>query len=73
MGFLGGNNDSEADRLAEEELRANKANLETKKQSLYQSRLDIIKGQGEQTWTANREPKKPPKEKRSPYAPFKGF
>lgn len=52
MGFLGGDNEpSRAEEIADEELRANQAELETKKQNLYQTRLDIIKGQGAENWT----------------------
>jgi hypothetical protein len=58
MGFFGGGNknDDHYDRvveLQEEQIRTNKAELEAKKQNLYQTRLDIIKGQGAQIWTPN--------------------
>jgi hypothetical protein len=35
------------------EIRGNALELETKKQNLYRTRLDIIKGQGGQQWTPN--------------------
>lgn len=56
MGFLGGDNDpnSGTNDLLDEELKFNKSELEAKKQSLYQTRLDIIKGQGQQVWTPDR-------------------
>ncbi len=61
MGFLGGDNDepSRGEQLADEQLRMNKAELEAKKQSLYQTRLDIIKGQGGETWKADRNARAP--------------
>jgi hypothetical protein len=64
MGFFGGDNDSQpsqAEQLAEEQLQMNKAELENKKQSLYQTRLDIIKGQGGQTWTPDMNKRAPTK------------
>lgn len=55
MGFLGGDNEpSRGEQIADEQLQENKAELEAKKQSLYQTRLDIIKGQGSQTWEPNK-------------------
>ena len=59
MGFFGGDNDrsnqpSESERLAAQQIQENRAELETKKRSLYQTRLDIIKGQGAPIWTPNR-------------------
>ena len=62
MGFFGGDNDpgpSQADQIATEQLNQNKAELEAKKQNLYQTRLDIIKGQGAQQWTPNRNQQAP--------------
>jgi hypothetical protein len=60
MGFLGGDNEpSRGEQLADEQLQMNKAELEAKKESLYQTRLDIIKGQGAQQW-------EPDKNKRAP-------
>jgi hypothetical protein len=64
MGFFGGDNDrepSEAETLAQEQLETNKAELEAKKQSLYQSRLDIIKGQGKEQWTPDMNKRAPVK------------
>lgn len=52
MGFLGGDNEpSRGDELADQQIRANQAELENKRQSLYKTRLDIIKGQGKENWT----------------------
>lgn len=52
MGFLGGggggNND--ATNAINQQIDENNAELEAKKQNLYQTRLDIIKGQGSQTF-----------------------
>jgi|HubBroStandDraft_6_1064221.scaffolds.fasta_scaffold22339_5 hypothetical protein len=62
MGFFGGGGNDQYDRVAElqeEQIRNNKAELEAKKQSLYQTRLDIIKGQGAQSWTPNMGTKAP--------------
>jgi|HubBroStandDraft_1064217.scaffolds.fasta_scaffold412131_1 hypothetical protein len=55
MGFLGGDNEpSRGEEIADQQLQENKAELEAKKQSLYQTRLDIIKGQGSQSWEPNK-------------------
>ena len=53
MGFFGGGGggDSQADNALNEQITENKAELDAKKQSLYQTRLDIIKGQGTQSFT----------------------
>lgn len=64
MGFFGGDNDNgptHAEQLADEQLQMNKAELETKKQNLYQTRLDIIKGQGGESWTPDRNKRAPTK------------
>lgn len=52
MGFLsgGGGGDSRADSEIDQQITQNKAELDAKKQSLYQTRLDIIKGQGTQSF-----------------------
>ncbi len=58
MGFLGGDNDNEptrADELVQEQLESNKAEIESKRNRLYQARLGIIKGQGTQQWTPQKE------------------
>lgn len=60
MGFLGGDN-SQAEDLANQQLALNKAELEAKKQNLYQTRLDIIKGQGGEIWTPDRNKRAPTK------------
>lgn len=55
MGFLGGDNEpSTGERLIDEEIANSKAETEAKKQSLYATRLDIIKGQGSEKWAADR-------------------
>lgn len=74
MGFLGGDNDepSRGEQLAEEQLQMNKAELEAKKQSLYQTRLDIIKGQGGETWSADRNKRAPTQGGRAGGFPFGG-
>lgn len=53
MGFLGGDNESndEGNALLNEQIQTNRAELEAKRQNLYQTRLDIIKGQGAENWT----------------------
>jgi len=56
MGFLGGDNEqTPGSALADEQIRQNQAELELKKQSLYEQRLGIIKGQGGEQWHANRD------------------
>lgn len=64
MGFFGGDDDSspgqsQADELASEQLMQNKAELEAKKQNLYETRIDIIKGQGGQSWVPDRTTRAP--------------
>jgi hypothetical protein len=55
MGFMSDNQEiSESEALMNEQIRNNKVELEAKKQSLFQTRLDIIKGQGGQLWHADR-------------------
>jgi|HubBroStandDraft_2_1064218.scaffolds.fasta_scaffold469825_2 hypothetical protein len=56
MGFFDDNEGNGADALLDQQLRESQAELEAKKQSLYQTRLDIIKGQGGQNWSPNYEP-----------------
>ena len=50
-----GGNDDYSDQL-EQQNRQAMAEIEQKKQSLYQTRLDIIKGQGQQSWTPRPNP-----------------
>ncbi|MGC2661799.1 MAG: hypothetical protein WA324_27895, partial [Bryobacteraceae bacterium] len=57
MGFFGGGGNSGAqegrsasDELIDREFKKNQADIEAKKKSLYQQRLDIIKSQGNQDW-----------------------
>lgn len=45
-----GDNDDYSDQLAESS-RQTTADIESKKKSLFQTRLDIIKGGGQQSWT----------------------
>lgn len=40
--------------LQEQQINTNKIELENKKRSLFQTKLDIIKGQGAQQWTPNK-------------------
>lgn len=58
MGFFGGGGNSgaqsESDKLITETWKQNQAEIEQKKKSLYQERLDIIKSQGGQQWTPRR-------------------
>jgi hypothetical protein len=59
MGFFGGGGNgggqrSESDGLIDQQFKQNQAELEQKRKNLYQERLDIIKGQGGQTWTPKR-------------------
>lgn len=60
-GNSGAQEPSETDKLIQKQYAENQAEIERKKKDLYQQRLDIIKGQGGQSWTPNREPpnKKP--------------
>jgi hypothetical protein len=52
MGFFGGDDDqSESERLMQEQIQQNKEELELKRKNLYEERLEIIKGQGGQSWT----------------------
>ena len=62
MGFFAGGGNSgaqDAERnasnaLIDQQFRQNQAEIETKKKDLYQQRLDIIKSQGNQSWTPKR-------------------
>lgn len=60
MGFFGGNGNSgaqqtsQADALMAEQFKQNQAELEQKKKSIYEQRLDIIKSQGQQSWHPKR-------------------
>jgi hypothetical protein len=57
MGFFGGDNDqspSQGDQLLTEQINQNKAELAAKQQSLFQTRLDIIKGNNAEQWTPGR-------------------
>lgn len=63
MGFFGGGGNSGAqdtgrsasDALIEKQFQQNQKEIEEKKKSLYQERLDIIKSQGGQQWTPKRQ------------------
>lgn len=59
MGFFGGHGNSggqqdtarsASDALIDKQFKQNQAEIEQKKRSLYQQRLDIIKSQGAQEW-----------------------
>lgn len=55
MGLFGGDDEpSQAEQMMEQEIRDNKAELEAKRQNLYQEKLDIIKGQGAEQWSPDR-------------------
>lgn len=60
MGLFGGGGNSgaqqpsETDLLIEQQFKQNQAEMENKRKSLYQERLDIIKSQGGQVWTPRR-------------------
>lgn len=53
MGFLGGGSDAQKqnEQLENQQIQQNQAELEAKKQNLYQTRLDIIKSQGGESWS----------------------
>lgn len=51
MGLFGGDEKSDSEKMMEEQYNFNRQELELKKQNLYKTRLEIIKGQGQQTWT----------------------
>jgi hypothetical protein len=51
---------SRGEQIADEQIRMNKAELESKRQNLFRTRLDIIKGQGTQQWTPNYNVSPPP-------------
>jgi hypothetical protein len=51
MGFFGGDDKSDSEKLMEEQFNLNRQELELKKANLYKTRLEIIKGQGAQQWT----------------------
>ena len=56
LGLFGNSSESEESPGAasiDAQIRTNQAELEAKKQSLYKTRLDIIKGEGAQNWTPN--------------------
>jgi len=55
MGFFGGGGNSgaqhsESNALIDKQFNQNQAEIEQKRKSLYQERLDIIKSQGGQIW-----------------------
>jgi len=54
MGFFGGDNepDNRANDLIEKQMMDNQAEIEQKRRSLYQTRLDVIKSQGAQQWSS---------------------
>ena len=57
MGIFGGDasdEQQEANRLVQEQLQSSAADIEAKRQSLYQTRLDIIKGSGGQSFVPDR-------------------
>lgn len=50
---------SQAESSINKQVEQNKAQIEQQRQELYQTRLDIIKGQGAQSWTPNMNQKAP--------------
>lgn len=52
MGFFGGDNepDNRANDLIEQQMRENDIEIEQKRRSLVQTRLEVIKAQGSQQW-----------------------
>lgn len=55
MGFFGGDNEpTRGEELAQQQIELNQAELEAKRENLYKTRLDIIKGQGAQSFTPDR-------------------
>jgi hypothetical protein len=62
MGFFGGggnsgaqeSNQNNSNELITQQFKQNQAEIEAKKKSLYQERLNIIKSQGGQNWHPKR-------------------
>lgn len=62
MGFFSGGGNSggqdtqrnASDALIDQQFKQNQSEIEQKRKSLYQERLDIIKSQGGQVWTPKR-------------------
>lgn len=62
MGFFGGGGNSggqdsgqaNSDALITQQFKQNQAEIEAKKKSLYEERLNIIKSQGGQNWHPKR-------------------
>jgi hypothetical protein len=60
MGLFGGDNDNDnpsqdrANSLLESQINQNKVELEQKRQSLAEQRINIVKSQGAPNWVANR-------------------
>jgi len=52
MGFFGGDNepDNRANDLIEQQMRENDIEIEQKRRSLVQTRMEVIKAQGAQQW-----------------------
>jgi hypothetical protein len=53
MGWQDNDENNQSEDLLNDELQTSAAELETKKQSLYNTRLGIIKNRGGQEWTPN--------------------
>jgi len=54
MGFFGGDNDnqqSESNALLDKQMQQNAAELESKRKSLFEQRLAIVKSSGGTNWT----------------------
>ena len=54
MGFLSDDEQSQSNEIMQQEVDQNKAELEAKKQSLFKTQLDIIKGEGGQSFSPDR-------------------
>ncbi len=54
MGFGTSDAAKQAEKQMNEQIAQNNAQKEQMRKDLYSSRLDIIKGQGEQTWVPDK-------------------
>lgn len=58
MGMFGGGGNSgaqnESNALVDQQFREHQADIEQKRRSLYQERLDIVKSQGTQNWAPDK-------------------
>ena len=55
MGLFGNSDEQdEANKIANEQIQQNQAELESKRANLYSAKLDIIRGQGAENWSPDR-------------------